>query len=556
MDTIKLQTLTNKIQMKKTIKTNICAHPLRAALSLALILVAVQLMMPLALGQRKSASEQTLGRATAPDSWTAGPSMPTVLVRSVGVYFPANGRFYAMGGRTSDTAGSDVQNPREYNPGTNSWTIRSETTPDNQMNNMACGVLTDAGTPWIYCVGGSAAGATTAAARVFRFNPVTSTIQSLAADWPGDSDGITLPGGFAVYNNKLYVFGGFQINTSMKNGIWEFTPGTNTWVTKTATLPIGLGYIPTATIGSFIYTSGGSTWDGTTINDNSASFRYDPVADSIIAIATPPRVMSETRSVNVGGSANVLGGGRTAPNPNNEVDVYAPGTNSWSLGMPFVTPRRNFPADTDGCTIWLAGGYAADGLTPLDSMEIMPCSAPTIASAVSRKTHGGAGTFDVSLPLTGSSGVECRSGGGTGDYTMVVTFTGNVTVTGSPQAQVTSGIGCVGTAGSCTGTVSVSGAVVTVPLTNVANAQNITVQINGVNTASDAPAVNVTVPMGILIGDSNANRSVNASDVSQVKGQIGQPVTGSNFRTDINANGSINAGDVSQVKSNLGTGIP
>ena len=43
------------------------------------------------------------------------------------------------------------------------------------MNNMACGVLTVAGTPKIYCVGGSAAGQTTATARVFSYDPVTDT---------------------------------------------------------------------------------------------------------------------------------------------------------------------------------------------------------------------------------------------------------------------------------------------------------------------------------------------------------------------------------------------
>ena len=42
-------------------------------------------------------------------SWSAGPDMPTVLVRAVGVYFPADGNFYTMGGRTADTAGSDFQ---------------------------------------------------------------------------------------------------------------------------------------------------------------------------------------------------------------------------------------------------------------------------------------------------------------------------------------------------------------------------------------------------------------------------------------------------------------
>src|SRR5205823_5072694 len=63
----------------------------------------------------------------------------------------------------------------------------------------------------------------------------------------------------------------------------------------------------------------------------------------------------------------------------------------------------------------------------------------TLTGAVSRKTHGGVseGTFDIDLPLTGSPGIECRTTGGTNDYTMVVTFSGALTVTGTPRAQVT-----------------------------------------------------------------------------------------------------------------------
>jgi uncharacterized MnhB-related membrane protein len=55
-----------------------------------------------------------------------------------------------------------------------------------------------------------------------------------------------------------------------------------------------------------------------------------------------------------------------------------------------------------------------------------------------------------------------------------------------------------------------------------------------------------------LTGDA----SVNASDVSLTKAQVGQLVTGSNFREDVNANGAINAGDVGLVKSKVGTALP
>ena len=285
-----------------------------------------------------------------------------------------------MGGRASDSAGSDFTHPFEYDPASNSWTTKSATYPDNQVNNMACGVLNDAGTDYIYCVGGSAAGATTATNRVFRYNPVTDTISAVNAPWPGDANGTTLPGGFSVFNNKLYTIGGFVINIQMIADIWEFTPGTNSWVQKMS-LPVERGYVPATTIGNLIYTAGGALWDGVTLQDTNDSFVFNPVANTVSPIANIPRSTGETRALNFCNSMYVMGGGRTAPNPSNEVDIYDPGSNTWSTGIPFVTARRNFPADTDGTSrIWLAGGYAP--ATPTDSMEIFdcpdsPCGTPT-----------------------------------------------------------------------------------------------------------------------------------------------------------------------------------
>ena len=62
--------------------------------------------------------------------------------------------------------------------------------------------------------------------------------------------------------------------------------------------------------------------------------------------------------------------------------------------------------------------------------------------------------------------------------------------------------------------------------------------------------------MGVLLGDTSGNGTVNATDVSQTKLQSGQPVTSANFREDVNANGSINATDVSSVKLKSGTSLP
>jgi hypothetical protein len=176
---------------------------------------------------------------------------------------------------------------------------------------------------------------------------------------------------------------------------------------------------------------------------------------------------------------------------------------------------------------------------------------PTLIQVVSRKLHG-ATPFDINLPVTGNAGVECRNGGATNDYQIVATFSSGVTVTGNPQAQVTAGTGDVGSGGvSNGGAVTTSGSTVTIPLTNIANAQTINVTLFGVNSST-----NVVIPMSLLIGDTGGNGTVNASDVSQTKARIGQSIDVTNFRSDVNVNGTINAGDIAIIKSTIGTGLP
>jgi hypothetical protein len=164
-------------------------------------------------------------------------------------------------------------------------------------------------------------------------------------------------------------------------------------------------------------------------------------------------------------------------------------------------------------------------------------------NAVSRKAHGAAGTFDIGLPLIGAPGIECRSGGTTNDYQMVITFGTPVTFAG---AQVTQGTGTATTT-------SPSGNQVFVNLTGVTNAQTIKVTLFAVN---DGTATNnVVIPMSILIGDTTNNSAVNSSDIAQTQSQSGQPVTLNNFREDVTVNGLINSSDIAFVQSKSGTAL-
>ncbi len=221
--------------------------------------------------------------------------------------------------------------------------------------------------------------------------------------------------------------------------------------------------------------------------------------------------------------------------------------------------NRNYVSGVQGATGFSTQDFCVS-TAPVQNVSrsytISPCNQPTVSTVASRKTHGAAGSFDIPLPLTGTPGIECRVGGATNDYTMAVGFTGNVTVTGSPQAQVTLGAGCVGTGGVCAGgnNVAVSGATVTIPLTNITNAQTINVTLLGVSNGSGL--TNVVIPMSRLLGDTTAAGGVTASDINQTKSQSGLAISAANFRTDLSANGAINAADISIVKAQSGTQLP
>jgi hypothetical protein len=229
---------------------------------------------------------------------------------------------------------------------------------------------------------------------------------------------------------------------------------------------------------------------------------------------------------------------------------------AWVNGTILPIVRKNdmldgkivqFPAFEPGAVDDNLMGFVAHFTDGTAGAYLASVGITDVTAAVSRKTHGSAGTFDINLPVTGSPGVECRTGGASGNHTLVVGFSHSV-VSGS--ASVTSGTGSV------VGGPTFDANTMTVQLTGVANAQTVAVSLNNVTDDIGGVLPNKVVNVNFLVGDTTANKSVNASDVAQTKSRSGSAVTLSTFRNDVTATGSINSSDVALVKTRSGTAVP
>jgi hypothetical protein len=256
-----------------------------------------------------------------------------------------------------------------------------------------------------------------------------------------------------------------------------------------------------------------------------------------------------------------------------KIDIAASSLNQHNIALlqgngdatfvPAIKPDATSPF---GSATWHYPAYMAaadlngDGKPELVTTHLFEAAAavlrnttPTpvqLVKVVSRKVHGSAGTFDVDLPLTGTPGIECRSGGASGDYTLVFSFLN--TLASASGASVSSGTGTVSS--SAIDSNDAHNYIVT--LTGVINAQTITVSLTNVTDSIGNQSPALTGSMSVLLGDVNASGAVSNTDVASIKAQVAAPIDSSNFRNDVNANGVISNTDVSSTKALVGNTLP
>jgi hypothetical protein len=203
-----------------------------------------------------------------------------------------------------------------------------------------------------------------------------------------------------------------------------------------------------------------------------------------------------------------------------------------------------------GGTLKASNGSGAFTVTYNGNSVVLSNYTPTplaLASAVSRKVHGGNATFDLPLSLVAPSTVEPRRGPVATDHQLWFTFTNAIA---SGNVAVTAGTATIA------GTPSIVGNSIGVNLTGVPNEQKITITLSNVTDTLGQVLPNTEVSMRVLLGDSGGDGIVNSGDATQTRSRSGQPLSLTNFRSDVNSDGAINTGDALVVRGRSGSSVP
>jgi hypothetical protein len=181
------------------------------------------------------------------------------------------------------------------------------------------------------------------------------------------------------------------------------------------------------------------------------------------------------------------------------------------------------------------------GLTTVSASGMPPA---VLQSAVSRKTHGAGGTFDLVLNSVATNPTtEPRQGPA---HLLVFTF----------DKAVTGGAAAVSEGTATVGTPTFSGNEMRVPLTGVGNQQYVTVAVSNVIAADGGTGGSGAIRVGFLAGDVNQSRVVTLSDLGQVNAQVAQAVTVANYLKDVNASGTLSLADKGLTNQQLTKALP
>jgi Kelch motif len=209
----------------------------------------------------------------------------------------------------------------------------------------------------VYAIGGWDADCGCAVSSVEAYDPSANT-WAFVAKMP---DRRVMAAATTGLDGRVYVIGGGRNYNSATTSVFAYTPSTNSWAAVASLLePTVVGAAATGPDGR-VYAVGGST-----------SEVYDPAADSWSFIASPPTIRGYVAAT--GGLGRIwLLGGCCPSGAVDEVDVYSPQTDSWSVGPPMLRARSTLGAalGPDGALYAVGGNDGGSPPTAYSSVEAL-----------------------------------------------------------------------------------------------------------------------------------------------------------------------------------------
>jgi hypothetical protein len=176
--------------------------------------------------------------------------------------------------------------------------------------------------------------------------------------------------------------------------------------------------------------------------------------------------------------------------------------------------------------------------------DCAPPEPPLVSDAVSRKTHGTAGDFDVDVSVP--TAVEGRMGGPT---QLIVYFDSEIQgVDGLDASDVSL------SSGTITQIDIVNGNQLHLALSDAAAAAVMQIAFPGI-TGTAGQAVADELCFRVLPGDADGDGVVNIFDLVQVRNALNQAATDITFPKDVTADGLVNIFDLVAVRNNLNQSV-
>lgn len=199
-------------------------------------------------------------------------------------------------------------------------------------------------------------------------------------------------GSLVHLDGDLYAFGGMEtLEFDERRTAWVLRAGAERW-TEIADMPQGRGAAVARAIGGRIYLAAGTSDGRGGCPLVEPVWAYDPDGDAWDATLAPiPTPREHAAGLVHDGRLWVLGGRRCGTDSNvAAVEIYDPGSDTWSAGPALPSPRGGFGASVLDGVIYAVGGETSEMVPALDTVDALDLSTMTWSAAppVPTRRHG------------------------------------------------------------------------------------------------------------------------------------------------------------------------